>query len=183
MSEMFPPELQQDLVRFERALLQLADTLGLDLSQFEADHIALRCNQNTTAEQWKKTLLTLGILISENQINGRTICLFSLNEKITVGPLNIDCVELPWPGQRFYPNEGWEHVELVLAGSPETLHARALACLSDQALASPHITLKFSQPGSDKERLPNPTLAVSDGKTTIKFHPFSIRDVVASEHM
>lgn len=183
MSEMFPPELQQDLVRFERALLQLADTLGLDLSQFEADHIALRCNQNTTAEQWKKTLLTLGILISENQINGRTICLFSLNEKITVGPLNIDCVELPWPGQRFYPNEGWEHVELVLAGSPETLHARALAYLSDQALASPHITLKFSQPGSDKERLPNPTLAVSDGKTTIKFHPFSIRDVVASEHM
>lgn len=183
MSEMFPPALQQDLVRFERALLQLADTLGLDLSQFEADHIALRCNQSTTAEQWKKTLLTLGILISENQINGRTICLFSLNEKITVGPLNIDCVELPWPGQRFYPNEGWEHIELVLAGSPETLHARALACLSDQALASPLITLKFSQPGSDKERLPNPTLAVSDGKTTIKFHPFSIRDVVASEHM
>lgn len=183
MSAMLPLALQQDLTRFEHALLQLADTLALDLSLFDADHIALRCNQNTTAEQWRKTLLTIGVLISENQINGRPICLFSLNEKITVGPWNIDCVELPWPGQRFYPNEGWEHVELVLAGDPQTLHARALACLSDQALASPRITLKFSQPGSDKERLPNPTLAVSDGATTIKFHPFSIRDIIASEHV
>ncbi|MCW2484694.1 VOC family protein [Candidatus Symbiopectobacterium sp. NZEC127] len=178
---MLPPALQQDLARFECALLQLADTLALDLSQFEADHIALRCNQNTTAAQWKEALLTMGVLISENHINGRPICLFSLNEKITVGPLSIDCIELPWPGQRFYPNEGWEHVEFVLAGNPETLHARALACLSDRALASPRITLKFSQPGSDKERLPNPTLAVSDGTTTIKFHPYSIREVIASE--
>ncbi|MCW2473593.1 VOC family protein [Candidatus Symbiopectobacterium sp. NZEC151] len=178
---MLPPALQQDLARFECALLQLADTLALDLSQFEADHIALRCNQNTTAAQWKEALLTMGVLISENHINGRPICLFSLNEKITVGPLSIDCIELPWPGQRFYLNEGWEHVELVLAGNPETLHARALACLSDRALASPRITLKFSQPGSDKERLPNPTLAVSDGTTTIKFHPYSIREVIASE--
>ncbi|MFT8210206.1 MAG: VOC family protein [Symbiopectobacterium sp.] len=181
MSGLLPSALQQDLARFEQALLQLADTLALDLSQFDADHIALRCNQSTTAEQWKETLLTIGVLISENQINGRPICLFSLNEKIVVGPWKIDCIELPWPGQRFYPNEGWEHVELVLAGDSETLHARALACLSDQALASPRITLKFSQPGSDKERLPNSTLAVSDGATTIKFHPYSIREVIASE--
>jgi len=31
------------------------------------------------------------------------------------------------------------------------------------------------------ERLPNPTLAVTDGKTTIKFHPWSIEKIVASE--
>lgn len=181
MSGIFPSELQQDLQRFEQALLQLADKLALDLTQFEADHIALRCNQNTTAERWKTELLTVGSLLSENNINGRPICLFSLNEKITVGPWAIDCIELPWPGQRFYPREGWEHVELVLGGDPQTLHPRALACLSDRALASPHIKLKFSQPGSDRERLANPTLAVSDGETTIKFHPYSIRDVVASE--
>jgi len=29
--------------------------------------------------------------------------------------------------------------------------------------------------------LPNPTLAITDGTVTIKFHPYSIRDVVASE--
>lgn len=129
----------------------------------------------------ERNVINVGVLISENQINGRPICLFSLNEKITVGPLIIDCIELPWPGQRFYPNEGWEHVELVLAGSPETLHACALACLSDSALASPRITLKFSQPGSDKERLPDPTLAVSDGTVTIKFHPYLICEVIACE--
>jgi len=29
--------------------------------------------------------------------------------------------------------------------------------------------------------LPNPTLAVTDGEVTIKFHPHSIREIVASE--
>lgn len=33
-----------------------------------------------------------------------------------------------------YPHEGWEHIEIVLPGDPETLNARALALLSDEGL-------------------------------------------------
>ncbi|HEC1251030.1 TPA: VOC family protein, partial [Citrobacter braakii] len=36
-------------------------------------------------------------------------------------------------------------------------------------------------PKGERERLPNPTLAVSDGSVTIKFHPWSIEAIVASE--
>ncbi|WJY13309.1 VOC family protein [Pectobacteriaceae bacterium CE90] len=178
---LLPPELMDDLVRFEQALLALAQRLQLDLSHFQADHIALRCHQNATAERWREQLLACGTLLSENIINHRPICLFILAQPLVVGPWRIDCVELPWPGNKRYPHEGWEHVELVLTGDPATLHQRALACLPDAALTTPGIKLKFSAPQGERERLPNPTLAVSDGIVTLKFHPFDIRDVVTSE--
>jgi predicted metalloenzyme YecM len=33
----------------------------------------------------------------------------------------------------------------------------------------------------ERERLPNPTLAVTDGQVTVKFHPWTIEQIVASE--
>ncbi|HGM4958157.1 TPA: VOC family protein [Serratia liquefaciens] len=174
-------DLALDLPRFEQALSQFAEKLHLDLSQFTADHVSLRCHQNTTAERWRLGLEQCGSLLSEAMINGRPICLFDLQQPLKVGPWQIDCVELPYPGDKRYPHEGWEHVELVLSGEPATLYARALAHLPDEALLAPGIKLKQSSPKGEGERLPNPTLAISDGTVTIKFHPYSIRDIVASE--
>lgn len=88
---------------------------------------------------------------------------------------------MPWPGEKRYPHEGWEHIEIVLSGEPESLNARALALLSDEGLSQPGIVVKTSSPKGARERLPNPTLAVTDGKVTIKFHPWSIEAIVASE--
>ncbi|HIC7642888.1 TPA: VOC family protein [Serratia liquefaciens] len=174
-------DLALDLPRFEQALSQFAEKLHLDLSQFTADHVSLRCHQNTTAERWRLGLEQCGSLLSEAMINGRPICLFDLQQPLKVGPWQIDCVELPYPGDKRYPHEGWEHVELVLSGEPATLYARALAHLPDEALLAPGIKLKQSSPKGEGERLPNPTLAITDGSVTIKFHPYSIRDIVASE--
>ncbi|MEE3649532.1 MULTISPECIES: VOC family protein [unclassified Brenneria] len=179
---MLPEDLAVDLVRFEQELKEFAAVLQLDLAQFNADHISLRCHQNATAERWKTQMLNIGSLLSENRINGRPICLFILNSAIKIGPWRIDCIELPWPGKKHYPHEGWEHVELLLPGDPDTLHQRALAGLSDEALRTPGVKINFSSPQGEKERIPNPTLAVTNGKVTIKFHPFDIRDIVASEN-
>ena len=33
----------------------------------------------------------------------------------------------------------------------------------------------------ERERLPNPTMAVTDGNVTVKFHPWTIEEIVASE--
>ncbi|MFE8048387.1 VOC family protein [Brenneria goodwinii] len=182
MSVMLPKDLLLDLQRFEQDLSDLAALLKLDLTQFRADHISLRCHQNVTAERWKAQLLRIGTLFSEKMINGRIICLFILDSKVNVGPWKIDCIELPWPGKKHYPHEGWEHVELVLPGEPDTLYQRALACLSDEALCSHGVKLNFNSPQGEKERLPNPTLAASNGKVTIKFHSFDIREIVISEN-
>ncbi|QTF08137.1 VOC family protein [Brenneria izadpanahii] len=179
---MLPKDLALDLVRFEQELSGLAALLKLDLAQFRADHISLRCHQNATAERWKAQMLSIGTLFSEKIINGRIICLFILDSAINVGPWKIDCIELPWPGKKHYSHEGWEHVELVLPGEPATLHQRALACLSDEALRSPGIKLNFNSPQGENERLPNPTLAASNGKIAIKFHSSDIRDIVISEN-
>ena len=103
-----------------------------------------------------------GTLLSESMINGRPICLFDLSQPLAVGPWQIDCVELPYPGEKRYPHEGWEHVELVLSGDPQTLHARALSLLADEALLTPGIKLKQSSPkaranGYRTRRWPSPT--------------------------
>ena len=98
-----------------------------------------------------------GTLLSENMINGRPICLFKLAEPVCVAHWRFHIVELPWPGEKRYPHEGWEHIEIVLPGDPATLNARALALLADDGLSQPGIVVKTSSPKGEHERLPNPT--------------------------
>ncbi|MGC6386922.1 VOC family protein [Ewingella sp. S1.OA.A_B6] len=174
-------DLVNDMPRFVDALASFTEKLQLDLSAYHADHISLRCHQNATADRWREGLAQCATLLNETEINGRPICLFSLDEPLSVGPLSIDLVELPYPGGKRYPHDGWEHIELVLSGGEEGFYARALEQLADQALVAPGIKLKQSLPKGEYERLPNPTLAITDGTVTIKFHPHSLRDIVASE--
>lgn len=174
-------DLSNDLPRFLHSLNHLAQRLGLDLAALEVDHIAVRCHQNTTAERWKQGFLQTGTLFSQKDIAGRPIALFELTHPLQVGPWAISVIELPWPGERRYRHEGWEHVEVVLRGDPETLGARALALMADEGLIQQGISVKSSAPQGAGERLPNPTLAVTDGQVTIKFHPWSLREIVDSE--
>lgn len=180
----FPSELndlKQDLLRFEPALQHFASRLGLELAKHKVDHVAVRCHQNATAERWKAGLLQIAQPFSEAMINGRPVCLFKLQQPLLLAGCEVTVVELPWPGEKRYRHEGWEHVEIVLRGEPETLGMRAMALLADEALAQPGLSFKTSAPKGENERLPNPTLAVTDGQTTIKFHPWRLEEIVASE--
>jgi predicted metalloenzyme YecM len=184
MQTHFPVELddlKQDMARFEQSLMNFSESLGINLAEHEADHVAVRCHQFATAERWKSGLLQIGTQFSEAMINGRPICLFKLHQPLYLAGWQIDVIELPWPGEKLYRHEGWEHVEIVLRGEPETLGMRAMALLSDDALTQPGISFKTSAPKGENERLPNPTLAVTDGQTTIKFHPWRLEEIVASE--
>lgn len=184
MNRPFPTELDDlktDLRRFEESLQNFADRLGLSLNHLEVDHIALRCHQDATAARWQQGLQQIGHLFSQAIINGRPICLFKLHQPLQVAGLALDVVELPWPGEKRYRHEGWEHIEVVLRGDHQTLGVRAMALLSDDALTQPGISFKTSSPKGENERLPNPTLAVTDGQTTIKFHPWRLEEIVASE--
>lgn len=174
-------DLISDSAGFLQCLNEFAQRLGLDLSAHNADHIAVRCHQVATAERWKKGFLQHGVLFSEKTIGGRPVALFELHEPLQVGPWQIRMVELPWPGKKVYRHEGWEHVEIVLPGDETQLGVRALALLSDECLSKPGIAIKNSAPKGEGEKLPNPTLAVSDGRVTIKFHPWSLKAIVESE--
>lgn len=169
-------DLLADLPRFEQQLVAFATQLNLDLTQFCADHISLRCHQAEIAERWRLGLQQCGHLMSETLINGRPICLFDMTQPLNVGPWLIDCIELPYPGKKHYPHEGWEHIELVLPGDPQTLMHRARTLLP--AVLPAGVSVKCSSPHGEHERLSNPTLAVSDGEITIKFHPYTLRQII-----
>jgi predicted metalloenzyme YecM len=139
-------DINADLPRFTGAFNALAERLGLNITPLAADHISLRCHQNATAERWRRGFEQCGELLSENIINGRPICLFKLHEPVCVAHWQFDVVELPWPGEKRYPHEGWEHIEIVLPGDPDSLNARALALLSDDGLGQPGIFVKCSSP-------------------------------------
>ncbi|WP_029686752.1 VOC family protein [Tatumella saanichensis] len=175
------PDLAQDLNRFTLDLAHLAGRLGLSLQTLAPDHISLRCHQNSTAERWAAGLAQVGEMFSQAEINGRPVCLFRLNQPLSLLGHQVSVVELPWPGAKHYPHEGWEHIEVVLEGDPQTLGQRAMALIADHGLTQPGISFKTSQPAAVEGALPNPTLAVTDGKTTLKFHPYSLEAVVASE--
>ncbi|MFT4464832.1 MAG: VOC family protein [Sodalis sp. (in: enterobacteria)] len=106
------------------------------------------------------------------------IALFELTTPLVLKGQALHCIELPWPGERRYPHEGWEHIEMVLPGEADTLYPRPL--ISESALASPDLRIKQSQPRSQEETLANPTLAISDGRVTVKFHPHRLRDIVTT---
>lgn len=174
-------DIAADLPRFGDDIAAFAQRLGLKTADLRVDHISLRCNETATAERWHRGFLACATLLSENRINGRAICLYKLPQPLKLLGWDIDIIELPWPGARRFAREGWEHIEAVLPGKPQELNARALALFSDEGLAAPDISIKTSQPSGAFERLPNPTLAVTDGAITIKFHPFSIEEIVLSE--
>ena len=82
-------DISADLPHFIQALTDLSTRLGLDISSLEADHISLRCHQNTTAERWRRGFEQCGELLSENIINGRPICLFKLDEPVVCNTGNL----------------------------------------------------------------------------------------------
>ncbi|HGO5815500.1 TPA: VOC family protein [Mannheimia haemolytica] len=178
-----------DLSQFEQKIRQIAEVAGIDLSVYQIDHLAVRMNQTETAEQWKAILLEGAALLKESEVNGRPIGLFTLTQAVEFCGQFVKIVELPFPKDKTYPQEGWEHIELVFPmldnESSEQWVARALSHfrLADNT----EVKLKISQPQVEGERLPNPSIAISLRNVTfcnpccLKLHPYDINSIVISE--
>ncbi|MCS6112896.1 VOC family protein [Shewanella baltica] len=201
-------QLTQSWPAFEAQILALLETLDLADKALVCDHVALRVNSIASADALRDAFSCVGKSISDNIINGRTILIIELDTPLTLGQFSIACVELPYPSDKVYPQEGWEHIELVIdskATECDTLSQDLLALcpklsallpseqaaepvlssspdLSSQGLASlAGIKIKMSSPKGDKERLANPTIAFKRDDVCIKVHPHGIKAVIASE--
>lgn len=201
-------QLTQSWPAFEAQISALLETLGLADKALVCDHVALRVNSIASADALRDAFSCVGKIISDNIINGRTILIIELDTPLTLGQFSIACVELPYPSDKVYPQEGWEHIELVIdskATECDTLSQDLLALcpklsallpseqaaepvlsrspdLSSQGLASlAGIKIKMSSPKGDKERLANPTIAFKRDDVCIKVHPHGIKAVIASE--
>ncbi len=182
-------KLESSLSAFTSEVKALVDLLGLDMTPFQPDHIALRVNNTESAKALQQTWMEKGQLLSENIINGRPIVVVGLDTGYITEFGNIDCVELPFPGDKRYPVEGWEHIEWVIPSKAETVEALLedvlvlFPALEDNWAQLPEmgVKVKCSSPKGEGERISNPTVAFKRDNICIKLHPVSLRAVIESE--
>lgn len=182
--------LYTDFLSFEQKISELAQTMQVDISKFEIDHLAVRVNTCKDAEIWLTALTQYGRIFSDNIVNGRVIYLIELNEPLDFLGQSVSIVELPFPKEKIYLCEGWEHIEFVVPFLPneQTVDWVERIKLQFNLNQLPHLKLKVSEPKADGEQLPNPSLAVSfvdksQNDVVIKIHPYSIRTVVLMEQI
>ncbi|WGE31422.1 VOC family protein [Actinobacillus genomosp. 2] len=178
-----------DFSEFQQKIQQIAHLAMLDLNQFEIDHLAVRMNEQYTAEQWRSFLLEHGELLKESEVNGRPIALIKLSQPLSFLGQAVSIIELPFPKDKVYPQQGWEHIEMVYPMKKnETVEQWVERTLKRFHLKiNANLELKISQPQVEGERLPNPSIAISLKSKTysnpycLKLHPYDINTVVRSE--
>ena len=167
----------------------LLDVLGVDLTDYQADHIALRINDRSVAEAAHQAWLQQAEEWSNNEINGRPIIALGFNQPLEASGWSIDCLELPYPGEQRYPQQGWEHVEWVIPCDVNSQEAfleyvfKTFPMLEEKwdNLVSLGVKVKQSCPSGDAERIANYTVAFKYQGVCIKLHPHSLKAVIESE--
>jgi predicted metalloenzyme YecM len=187
--------LQHTWADFSQRISVFIHRLGLDNLALNCDHAALRVNDNQTAQLLVDEFSQHGKIISNNIINGRPILIIKLAEPLVIGAMKIQCVELPFPSDKSYPVEGWEHIELVFPSQAQTCDELVAELIEKVPLLADviagntiagsdensDIKVKQSSPKGDKERLANPTIAFKANGICIKVHPHDIQKIVESE--
>ncbi|WP_025674626.1 VOC family protein [Salinivibrio socompensis] len=179
--------LMRDKAAFTDKINQLLDTLAIDCAKLTLDHVAIRTNKAEVTHLLAERLSERGQLISQATVNRRPIHIYQLDAPLQFGPWQVDLVELPFPHHKTYPFQSWEHVEFVIpchhatmAALEETLDMRFPGLLS-RAAAISTVTVKRSEPQVAGERLANPTIAFKQHGVCVKFHPYSLSEIIASE--
>lgn len=189
-AELEPQQMIARLDTFMAKIENLGNTLGLDLSFAQADHIALRINDTELAKSAHQAWSECGSTISEAMINGRPIVVLAFDEPLQSLGWSIECLELPYPAEgKIYPSQDWEHVEFVIPSHAQTAD-EYLADLKEtypqfaanfETLAEQGVKIKLSSPKGEGERLNNPTVAFKHQGICIKLHPHSLKRIVESE--
>lgn len=173
------------LVDFEKKILSLASEMALILTDYEIDHMAVRVNHCKTAKSYLDLFVKKGRIVSDNLINGRVIYLIELTQPIEILGQKVAIIELPYPKEKVYPQEGWEHIEVVVPFLPEESVGEWIQRVKSQFKLnqSARLKVKVSEPKAEGEQLPNPSVAVSfvdkkQNHSCIKVHPYSIKKII-----
>lgn len=179
-----------DISQFEQKIQQIAQVIGLDLSKYSIDHLAVRMNNVETAQQWRDFLLADHSLLKEGDVNGRPISLIKLVEPLIFCGQKVSIIELPFPKDKIYPEEGWEHIEVVIPFIADESVEQWIKRIELQfeLPKKTQICYKISQPKVLGERLPNPSIAITLKDATnrnnccLKVHPYDINTIICSEN-
>lgn len=180
-----PTAIPQSLTEFEQKIQQLAQQMQIKLTDYQIDHLALRVNSEEKAKYWLTALLKCGRILSDNVVNGRPIYLIELAQPLTLAQQPIDIIELPFPKNKIYPQENWEHIEIVVPFLANEETKSWISRIMQQFLweKDEQLKVKISEPQVAGEQLPNPSIAVSFADksinhTCIKIHPYHIKKII-----
>lgn len=185
--KLFQTELTnyQDFCDFEHKINQLAETMRIDLADYQIDHLALRVNTEQSARNWLELLMKCGTILRDNLVNGRVIYLIQLAQPVQFAGQLVEIIELPFPKNKTYPLESWEHIEIVLPFQAGENSEQWASRIEQQFLwnQSQRLKVKCSEPKVQGERLPNPSIAVSfadksTNNVSIKVHPYHIKTII-----
>lgn len=136
---------------------------GINVSNYELDHICYRVETKARYEELKTILGDYGELLTEAIIAGRPISTYKLNEPLVYKNIKISCIELPSPKQGSFFPEGFEHVEFVID-------------LSFQEFIKKYPRIKFDTSSSSKEI--NPDIIRKYGDFSVKFHHNTLEYII-----
>jgi predicted metalloenzyme YecM len=140
----------------------------IDVSTFFCDHICWRVETPEEYEAEKVKFGAISMLLVENEVRGRYIATYKLNDPIKYKGREIPLVELPSPKKGSPYPSGWEHVEMVITDSFEEFVAK-------------HPHLKFDMSASKLPFNPEMRYAIEGGKVNVKFHHMPLEKVIEIE--
>ena len=107
-------QLLGDFNPFLDRIFQYLSAKKVDVKRYELDHICYRVETEERYQALKKSLTSIGELLTESQIGGRAIASIKLKKPIVYKDRKIWVIELPAPKKGSFYKEGFEHVEFVI---------------------------------------------------------------------
>jgi len=148
---------------FLNNIFTLLEKDGIDVTDYELDHICYRVAGQARYEELKQALFQYGSLLVEAQIGGRPVSTFHLNDPLTFNKREIPCLELPAPKEGSYYPEGYEHVEFVID-------------LDFSKFRELYPQVNFDTQSMNKKI--NPDIKIDYATCSVKFHHYSLKEVI-----
>lgn len=95
-------------------LLQNIKDKGIDVSNYDLDHIGYQCSSDEDYDRLKPEFEKNSKSVSENIVGGRRVGIFELNSPLTYGDRKIPAIELVAPKENQKCPSSLEHAEFVI---------------------------------------------------------------------
>ena len=136
---------------------------GIDVSNYELDHICYRFDTTERYLELKKMISEFWKILTETQIWWREISTYKLDDPIIYDNRKIWCIELPSPKKNSHYPEWYEHVEFVIDTSFEEFMKL-------------YKNIEFGTKAMSKEI--NPDITRKYGWCSVKFHHATLEYVI-----
>ena len=150
-----------DYNNFLDTLLNNIKSAGIDISNFQIDHIALRTESLQEYKKINKFLSPFTSLVGEIEIRNRPICIFRFQQSLIYKSFLIPFLEVISPAENNTFKFGLEHIEIVVPR--EKLFQ----------LESLYPNVEFNSKNMDRVVNPELILYFKDG-FSVKFHPLPV---------